>query len=404
MSRNLLSSSFVASVKPSLDSKQSRHSDGGNLYLLVSERGTKSWLFRYRYAGKQRDLRLGKYPVIGLSDARLKRNEAEALVQRGADPSAIRRRGVMDIREAHRNTFESVALSWFELHKTKTVESTSSKNLSRLQRFVFPQVGRMPIADIGPAQWLDVLRSIIVDGNRRIETASRTRGLVVAIYDYAISIELVSHNPVQPLVSQLPTHKPLHRAAVTDPDRFGEVYRTLHTYWGTETVKRALVIAPMLAVRPGELRKAKWSDVSLEEATWSFRTSKEGPALVVPLPTQVLSVLSSQHSLTGDGVYVFPSSRRTKPQRPMSEGALLTALRSLGLTSEEVSIHGFRATFKTLLLERLEYSEHLIEMQLGHAVKDIHGRAYHRAAFLDQRRPMLQRWADYLEELSGANS
>ena len=167
-------------------------------------------------------------------------------------------------------------------------------------------------------------------------------------------------------------------------------------------MRNALFVAPRLAVRPGELRLAKWADVSLQEATWTFIASKTHPEFVVPLSTQVLDTLQRQHTLTGNGEYVFPSYRCTRPQRPMSNNALLTALRALGISRDEMSVHGMRATFKTLLLERLDYSEHLIEMQLAHAVKDIHGRAYHRAAFLDQRRKMMQSWSDYLEELSNA--
>lgn len=401
MSRNLLSSSFVASVKPSLDSKQSRHSDGGNLYLLVSERGTKSWLFRYRYAGKQRDLRLGKYPVIGLSDARLKRNEAEALVQRGVDPSYDRKRGQRAQLMSEQSSFKQVALVWYEGHAKNTHKDTSGRNLARLERFVFPQVGRVPISDIGPAQWRDVVMSII-DGDQRVETAKRTLSLVRKVYDYAIAMELAPTNPVASLAGLLPSHSKAHRAAIVDPQRFGQVLACLDSYWGSETVRNALILAPRLAVRPGELRTAKWSDISFDEATWSFTASKVSTELVVPLARQALGVLRRQHALTGDGIFVFPSHRRTRPERPMSNNALLTALRSLGISASEVSVHGFRATFKTLLLERLEYSEHLIEMQLAHSVKDIHGRAYHRAAFLDQRRPMMQRWADYLEELTNA--
>ena len=401
MSRNKLSTAFVSSVKADPTGKASRHADGGNLYLLVSDKGTKSWLFRYRYLGKQRDLRLGKYPTVSLADARRRRNEVEAQVEEGFDPSALRKGRVAEQKASGLILFKDVALNWFEIHEQQTTPQTSERNLSRLESFIFPKVGNLPINDIGPAQWLSVLNSII-DGESRVETARRTLYLVRAVYDYAIQIELTSVNPVATLGRSLPTHRPSHRAAVTDPTRLSEILRLINSYWGSETVKNALFLAPRLSVRPGELRLAKWADVSLQEATWTFIASKTYPEFVVPLSTQVLETLQRQHALTGNAEYVFPSYRRTRPQRPMSNNALLTALRALGISREEMSVHGLRATFKTLLLERLDYSEHLIEMQLAHAVKDIHGRAYHRAAFLDQRRKMMQAWADYLEELSNA--
>ena len=364
-------------------------------------KGTKSWLFRYRYLGKQRDLRLGKYPTVSLADARRRRNEVEAQVEEGLDPSALRKGRVAEQKASGLTAFKDVALNWFEIHEQQTTPQTSERNLSRLESFIFPKVGNLPINDIGPAQWLSVLNSII-DGESRVETARRTLYLVRAIYDYAIQIELSSANPVVTLGRSLPTHRPSHRAAVTDPTRLSQILRLINSYWGSETVKNALFLAPRLAVRPGELRLAKWADVSLQEATWTFIASKTHPEFVVPLSTQVLGTLQRQHALTGNAEYVFPSYRRTRPQRPMSNNALLTALRALGISRDEMSVHGLRATFKTLLLERLDYSEHLVEMQLAHAVKDIHGRAYHRAAFIDQRRKMMQAWSDYLEELTNA--
>ena len=401
MSRNKLSTAFVSSVKADPTGKVRRHADGGNLYLVVSDKGTKSWLFRYRYLGKQRDLRLGKYPAVSLADARRRRNEVEAQVEEGMDPSALRKGRVLQQKNSMLNSFKNVALKWFEIHEKQTTKQTSDRNLSRLESFIFPEVGSLPINDIGPAQWLSVLSSII-DGEKRVETARRTLYLVRAIYDFAIQIELSAVNPVATLSRSLPSHQPIHRAAVTDPKRLGQILNLIDSYWASETVQNALFVAPRLAVRPGELRLAKWADVSLHEATWTFVASKTHPEFVVPLSEQVSRVLQRQHALTGSGEFIFPNNRRTRPQRPMSNNALLSALRTLGISSEEMSVHGLRATFKTLLLERLNYSEHLIEMQLAHAVKDIHGRAYHRAAFLDQRRQMMQRWSDYLEELTNA--
>lgn len=401
MGRNKLSTAFVSSVKADPSGKPSRYADGGNLYLKVADTGTKSWIYRYRYLGKPREIRLGKYPAVSLADARRRRNKAEAQVEKGLDPSALRKNRAAEQKNNALNSFKNVALKWFEIHKKRTSEQTFDRNLSRLESFIFPKVGSLPINDIGPAQWLTVLTSII-NGEKRVETARRTLYLVRAIYDYAIQIELSSVNPVATLSRSLPSHQPTHRAAVTDPKRLGEILHLIDTYWASETVRNALFVAPRLAVRPGELRLAKWADVSLHEATWTFVASKTHPEFVVPLSEQVTRVLQKQYTLTGAGEFVFPSNRRTRPQRPMSNNALLIALRTLGISSEEMSVHGLRATFKTLLLERLNYSEHLIEMQLAHAVKDIHGSAYHRAAFLDQRRQMMQRWSDYLEELTNA--
>ncbi len=401
MSRSKLTTAFVASVKADPEGKAVRHADGGNLYLRISDKGTKSWLFRYRYHGKQRELRLGKYPSVTLAEARRRRNEVESQIEAGMDPSAVRRGRVSAQRANELNSFKAVAMKWFEIHQKNTKPQTSGRNLARLESFIFPHVGKTPVQDIGPAQWLSVLTSII-DGEARLDTAAKTRGLVRQIYDYAIQIEVASVNPVTALARSLPSSRPKHRPAVIVPDRLGEVLRLISTYWGSETVKNALFLAPRLAVRPGELRQAKWSDISFSEASWTYLASKTESEVVVPLSRQVLNVLKRQYSLTGDGVFVFPSYRRTRPQRPMSNNALLTALRALGISNEEMSVHGLRATFKTLLLERLEYSEHLIEMQLAHSVKDIHGRAYHRASFLDQRRKMMQVWSDYLDELENA--
>jgi integrase len=271
--------------------------------------------------------------------------------------------------------------------------------VARFQRDLFPWLGGRPIADITAQELLVTVQRI--EGRGALETAHRALHNCGQVFRYAVATGRAQRDPSGDLRGALQPVKEQHLAAITDPKRVGELLRAICDYHGRLTVRCALRLAPLVFVRPGELRSAQWADIELDAGEWRFIASKTKAPHIVPLSTQAINILRELQPLTGRGRYVFPSDRSS--QRPMSDNAILAALRRMGIEKDEMSGHGFRAMARTILDEVLGFRPDWIEHQLAHAVRDPNGRAYNRTAHLPERRKMMQEWADYLDELKYSN-
>lgn len=369
--------------------------DGGGMFLLVNPSGGKWWRLKYRFAGKEKLLSLGTYPEVGLRDARDQREEMRRLLASGVDPSASRKAEEAARVSAAANSFEVVAREWFSKHGAHLAPSYSTKIKAQLENDLFPWLASRPLAEITPPDLLTVLRRIEARG--AIETAHRVRQTCSLIWRYAIATGRVERDIAADLRGALPPAKGGHMAAVTDPQQAGAILRAFDAYTGSLVVRCALRLAPLVFVRPGELRTAEWGHIDLEAAEWRYQASKTQTDHIVPLSAQAVAILREIHALTSTGRYVFPSQRTRT--RPMSDNAILSAMRRMGIPKEEMSGHGFRAMARTILDEVLHVRPDYIEHQLAHAVRDANGRAYNRTAHLVERRKMMQQWADYLDTL-----
>ena len=408
MARHLIKTDVtVRNIKP-IDATL-RLSDGDGLYMLVRPNGAKWWRLDYSIGGKRKTLSIGVYPDTGLKAARDKADEARQFVAAGTDPSDVRKANKAQqakAREADRriadglpavDSFEEVGREWFAKFSGEWAPSHADKIIRRLERDIFPWVGKRPIANINPPELLSVLRRIEERG--AVETAHRAHQNCGQIFRYAIATGRAERDPSPDLRGALPAVKQTHHAAITDPRAIGELLRAIDGYQGYFVTKCALRLAPLVFVRPGELRKAEWTEVDLDKAEWNLpakRMKMREPHLV-PLSTQGVEILRELHALTGDGRYVFPGARTNG--RPMSDNAVLAALRRMGFAKDEMSGHGFRAMARTILDEVLQVRPDYIEHQLAHAVRDPNGRAYNRTAHLAERRKMMQQWAAYLDRL-----
>ena len=374
--------------------------DGGGLYLEVSPSGGKWWRLKYRFEGKEKRLSLGVYPEVSLKDARERRDAARQLLAHGVDPSAHRKAQKAAQAERGAHTFEVVAREWFARHSPNWSAGHSGSVIRQLERDVFPCIGDHPVASIAAPQLLEVIRRIEQRG--ALNTAHRALQNCGQVFRYAVATGRAERDPSGDLRGALPPVKRTHFAAATEPEKVAEVLRALDGYAGTLIVRCALRLAPLVFVRPRELRHAQWDDINLETAEWRYTVTKTRTEHIVPLASQAVEILRELHPLTGRGRYVFPSGRTPKGDEPMSENAILAALRRMEIGKEEMSGHGFRATARTMLDEVLGFPPHLIEHQLAHAVRDPLGRAYNRTAHLPERRKMMQDWADYLDKLKAS--
>jgi integrase len=369
--------------------------DGGGLFLLVTPSGGKLWRFKYRFKGKEKKLAFGPYPEISLLDARKRRDEARAQIAHGIDPSAIRKAQKQANTEAT-ETFEAIAREWFQTFLNTWKESHAKRIIGRLERNVFPFLGQTPISEIKAPELLATLRRVEARGT--FELAHRMRTICSQVFRYAVATGRAERDPAADLRGALKPVQTINRAAIIDPKKVGDLLRAIDVYQGSFVVQCALKLAPLVFVRPGELRHAEWSEIDFENYEWNIAASKmkmKEPHLV-PLSKQAIEILKKIHELTGAGRYVFPG--RTS-QRPMSENAILVALRNMEYAKEEMSGHGFRAMARTILDEVLQVRPDFIEHQLAHAVRDPNGRAYNRTAHLTERKKMMQTWADYLDGL-----
>ncbi|MDO9449446.1 MAG: integrase arm-type DNA-binding domain-containing protein [Rugosibacter sp.] len=367
------------------------------LYLLVKPSGGKLWRFDYRHEGKRKTLALGGYPDTKLKDARERRDVARKQLADGIDPSENRKAQKQARENLNANSFEVVAREWFGKFQPTWTEGHSSKIISRLERDIFPWVGSRPIAEVKAPELLKCLRR--VENRGALETAHRALQNCGQVLRYAIATGRAERDISADLRGALAPVRQSHHAAITDPQAIGALLRAIDGYNGSLVTKCALRLAPLVFLRPGELRQAEWSEIDLDKAEWNIaaeRMKMREPHLV-PLSSQAVEILREVHALTGQSRYVFPGARTNG--RPMSDNAILAALRRMGYAKEEMSGHGFRAMARTILDEVLGVRPDYIEHQLAHAVRDPNGRAYNRTAHLVERRKMMQQWADYLDKL-----
>ena len=399
----MLTDTKIRTAKPG--DKPVRLYDERGLYLEVTPNRGRWWRLKYRHEGKEKLLSMGTYPDTSLKAAREKRDQARALLAAGVDPSEARRSEKAAKTQLATNSFEAVAREWHAtIHVPQVSTGHAARTLIRLEQDVFPRLGRVPVGEIKAPQLLEAMLRIEARG--AIETAHRALQACGQVFRYAIATGRAERDPTPDLRGALKPVLVRHMPAITDPQRVGELLRAIESYKGMPITRAALQLAPLVFVRPGELRKAEWAEFDLERAQWRIPAARmkrikqeklSGAPHVVPLSRQALAVVRDLHPLTGQGRYVFPSPRTG--ERPMSDNAVLSALRRMGFPSDEMTGHGFRAMARTLLAERLAMDEAVIEAQLAHAVKDALGRAYNRTEFLEQRLKMLQTWADYLDRL-----
>lgn len=388
-----LTDAAVRGAKP--QEKAVRLFDERGLYVELSPAGGKWWRFKYRFNGKEKRLSLGTYPSVSLKDARDRRDAARRLLAGGIDPGENRKAQKLAGADRAANSFEVVTREWFAKYSTNWVAMHSERIIRLFERDIFPWIGGRPIAEITAPEVLTVVRRI--ESRGALETAHRALGNCGQVFRYGVATGRAQRDPTNDLRGALPPVKGKHLAATTDPERFVEILRVMDGYKGTFPVRCALRLAPLVFVRPGELRGAIWEDVDLDKAEWRYTVSKTKTPHIVPLSQQAVNILRELHPLTGRGRYVFPGARTNK--RPMSDNTILAAMRRLGIDKEEMSGHGFRAVARTILDEELGVRPDFIEHQLAHAVRDPNGRAYNRTAHLAERQKMMQLWADYLDTL-----
>lgn len=375
--------------------KNRKLSDSKGMYVLVTKAG-KYFRYDYRFGGKRKTLALGVYPQTSLADARRKHSEARKLLEKDIDPSAFKKAKKIELIGKAENNFLTVALEWFEKHKNIWSEGHTKVVIRRLEKNVFPWLANRQIDSISAPEILKVLRRI--EDRGAVETAHRVKQICSMIFRYAIATGRAERDPTADLRGALTPIKPRHMATITDPKEIGALLRAIDGYQGNIMTRCGLQLAALLFVRPGELRKAEWAEIDFEEALWKIpaRKMKMRRPHIVPLPTQAIGVLKEMEPLTGGGKYVFPSLRSAK--RPMSNNTLLAALRRMGYSKDEMTIHGFRAMASTILHEHGWASE-IIERQLAHAEKNNVKAAYNHAEHLERRIEMMQYWANYLDKL-----
>lgn len=398
-STNRLTETIIKHASFEKFGKRTKLSDGGSLYLDVQRAG-RYWRLKYRYGGKEKLLALGVYPEVSLKKARAERDEAKRLLAENIDPMIHRNANKTERINASANTFKAISLEWLDdVHKKTVGETTSGRNERRLEMYAYPKLGRYPISEIEPPDVLEALREIEKTGH--LETAHRVKTLISQVFMYAIRTGRATRNPATDLRGVLPPAKPKHHAAVVTPDEISKVLRLLDSYWGTPTVCKALKLSPYVFLRPGDLRTMRWDEINWEEATWSREKTKNGESFIVPLARQVVALLQELQEINGKSEWVFPNGHSRK--RPMSDNGINSALKRLELR-DIMTPHGFRAMARTVLAERLGFRTEILEMQLAHQVRDMHGRAYNRTTWLPERRVMMQEWADYLDSLTNTDT
>ncbi|HTM81520.1 MAG TPA: integrase arm-type DNA-binding domain-containing protein [Asticcacaulis sp.] len=371
--------------------------DDGGLFMIVSPAGGKLWRLKYRFAGKEQQLTVGKYPAVGLKDARGKREEAKDLLAKGVDPTVHKKKREVAERIQAGNTFKAVMDEYIQkIIDDGMADATKVKTLW-LAKQLEPALGNFPIAEIEAYQILDVLRKVERKGN--LETAHRMRSFASRVFKYAIWTTRAKADPAALLAGALRTPKVTHHAAILEPKRVGELLRSLDAFEGHLTTKYALQLSPHVFVRPAELRKAEWPEFNFDERYWRIpaHKMKMGIEHWVPLSRQTIELLLELREITGDHHYLFPSVRTWL--RPMSENTINVVLRRLGYTKDEMTGHGFRSTASTLLNESGAWRPDVIEAALAHQDKNKVRRTYNRGLYWNERVEMAQWWSDYLDGL-----
>ena len=368
--------------------------DGQGLYLLVTPKGSKLWRLKYRIGGIEKTLSLGKYPQVSLKETRNKVFEAKQGLSSGIDPSQAKK--AQKASDSGGDTFETISREWFGKFSAGWAPGHAERVIRLLERDVFPWLGEKVIKEITAPELLAVLRRIEARG--AVDTAHRARQTAGAVFRYAVATGRAERDPSGDLRGAIPPARGGHMAAITDPKKLGGLLRAIDAYEGGLIVRCALRLAPLVFVRPGELRRMEWAEVSVERGEWVIpgEKMKMREPHVVPLSKQALEILEEIRPFTGAGRYVFPSP--TSSNRPLSDMALLTALRRMGIAKEEMTIHGFRAAASSLLNAQ-GWPSDVIERQLAHAERNKVRAAYNRHDYLPERRKMMQAWADYLDGL-----
>lgn len=395
-----LTDSEIRTAKP--PAKTVKMFDSGGLYLELTPAGGKWWRWKYRVGGKETRLSFGVYPDVALKQAREKRDEARKQLAAGIDPGAARRASKLALAGAE--SFEAIAREWHAKFSPGWVASHGDRILRRLEVDIFPWLGRRPIADIKAPELLAALRR--VESRGALETAHRAMQNCGQVFRYAVATGRAERDPTGDLRGALPPPKEKHHASIQKPDQIGALLRAIDAYEGFFVTKCALRLAPLVFVRPGELRKAEWREFDLDKSEWRIPAErmKMREVHIVPLSAQAIAVLKELEPLTARGIpakpdaprYVFPGARSR--ERPMSENAVLAALRRMGYPKDEMTGHGFRSIASTLLHEQ-GWNHQTIERQLAHAERNAVSAAYNYAEHLPERRKMMQAWSDYLDGL-----
>lgn len=389
--KNLLSASQAKNAQPRVKPYKLR--DGGGLYLLVSPNGSKWWRWDYRrpVTGKRNTLSLGTYPEVPLSKARDRHDAGRALLASEVDPATKRE----SEKAAKADSFEAIAREWLN-GRGELAKATRSKLEWMLSTHAYPYLGVRQASAITAPELLAVLRRL--EAHNKLETAQRLKQVCGQIFRYAIATGRSERDPAADLRGALKTTKTNHHASITQPGKVGELMRVIDGFSGHNVTACALSLAPLVFVRPGELRQAEWSELDLDAALWKLPAEKMKARQphIVPLSRQAVAILRELEPLTGTGRYVFPGIRSRA--RPMSENTINAALRRLGYSRDEMTGHGFRSMASTLLNEQ-GWPPDIIERQLAHAEGNKVRAAYNYAQHIPQRVEMMQAWADYLDAL-----
>ena len=392
----MLTPSAVANAKP--QAKPYKLADERGMYLLVKPDGGRLWRFDYRRPDtrKRNTVSLGIFPDVSLRKARDKRDEARALLADGIDPGHERKAVKAAGEDRAANSFAVIAEEWLAKQAARMAPATLAKTRWTFDDLLFPWIGSRPIAEIDAPELLKLLRRIEERGAH--ETAHRTKQRAGQVFRYAIATGRTKHDPTTDLRGALAPVVSTSRAAITDPAKVGELLRAIDGYSGGLIVRCALKLAPLAFVRPGELRKAEWSEFDLDAAVWRIPAGKMKmrEEHIVPLPAQAVAILRELQPLTGRRQYLFPGERSAS--RAMSENTVNAALRRMGFDKDTMTGHGFRALASTRLNE-MGWAPDVIERQLAHAERNKVRAAYNRAQYLDERTRMMQAWADYLDGL-----
>jgi integrase len=388
-----------------LDKARKRLSDAGGLYLEVSPAGSKRWFLKYRNAGKEMRLALGSYPEISLAKARVKQAEAKALKHKGVDPIHAKQVEKLKSSQQAADIFEAIAREWHSKQVSNWSEVHAKTVIRRLERDLFPWIGKRPMALIHAMELLAALQKI--EDRQAVETAHRVLDIARQVWQYWLPTAAAEQrNITEGLKARLKPYRGGNFAAILDPKRLGEMMRAIKAYKGGVIVRVALQLTPLVYQRPGNLRMMEWMELDLEAATWTIPSAKmkrtvkekaEGDDHVIPLPRQAVKLLQSLIPITGHGKYVFSGER--DHERPMSDNTVRSALYAIGF-GEEQKPHAFRATARTLLVDELGLDPLMIEANLAHGSRDQYGRSYNRTQYLKQRFEMIQQWADYLDKLA----
>jgi integrase len=387
------------------DKKQSKLYDAGGLFLEVSPAGSKRWFLKYRVDAKEKKLALGSYPDVTLTAARKARDAAKLQKSDGIDPVQARKIEKLKALTPAGDTFKATALEWYEQRLDSWSSHYAIREKRNLEKDLFPYFAARRIGDIEPIELLAAVRQVEERG--ALDVAHRVLTTAGQVWRYAVATGRATRDVSADIKGALKPHHGKHFAAITDPVKLGALIRVIRGYQGGPIVRAALQLAPMLFQRPGELRAAAWAEFDLDAALWTIPAArmkrrvdgkKNGDPHLVPLPTQAVEILRKLHPLTGHGTLLFPGER--SHDRPISDNTLRAALLTLGYGPDVQSVHGFRATARTMLAEIHDVDPLVIEAQLAHAVKDSNGRSYNRTTYLKHRATMMQQWADYLDKLA----